>query len=355
MSTLVIRRVKNETVHTAPLITFIKGLGVNYEIKMYEIDEGNARVFINANMIFHILSSDIKGFQKKAEQVTHFLIINKEVYVNKYGLMMLIADSREKIAFRLLDYIFEVIYKLETQGVVKIDEVESRNYLKEIEMYKVLDEYNEEHTRKLADELEEIRGELIYTKQKYNEAADNCDMLEEELNKVSKERDVLEESAKTLAKYVKASSKSIPVEAYIVEDDDDEDIQQPIATLRKEAMRAKKLIKKPIVVPTEKPFYATYYIVYNPSVTNDDHYEWFIVNYLPNDGPFVLKNVKYNTYEEYSEAWKLHGVEDPCRKIIYHSKVDLSETMIKNISYLFQLKYLSEEEAEYILSMFIVV
>src|SRR5690606_35652032 len=106
-------RITKSTPETKQLETFIKNLGCPEKPELFM---HNNLVYVNADIIFAVLSVKLDWFIKNSEEHVYYKKSKTKYYVNKYGLIQILGRSKEAVVFKLIDYIFEVITKLETNG-----------------------------------------------------------------------------------------------------------------------------------------------------------------------------------------------------------------------------------------------
>ncbi len=127
MSALTAKRITNTTnLQSNQLATFVASLGIKDNIELYLCGKC---VYINISVVLPVLSVDIEWFRKNAEIPTHYIIIKKNVYINKYGMTKLLGQSKQPAAYVLQDYLYELFYKVETEGSVCKEDVVSRKKL----------------------------------------------------------------------------------------------------------------------------------------------------------------------------------------------------------------------------------
>ena len=134
-------RIKDSDENTGPLEIFIRDLlGVSTNEKIIEIYMYNDQAYIIADPLVPILGVQLQWFEKNAVNPTHFIKIKRRIFVNKYGLTILIAHSKEQVAFTLQDYIYETIYRLEKHGSIKTSDIQARkellNCMEELAIYR---------------------------------------------------------------------------------------------------------------------------------------------------------------------------------------------------------------------------
>lgn len=281
------------------LEVFVKNLGVGLKPTLYLYEK---YVYINIDMLLPVLSVELKWFKKNADYEIHYIIIKKKVFINKYGLTKILAQSKEAVAFLLQDYIYEVIHKLETNGIVSKDDVISREELlktlSELNLYQVADDTNKTINAKLRDELNELdihytiqHNQLTQLRETHTKLEDDYDELESRFKK-------LQDIATSLAKYIRFSKKKLSdAETSIVEELDDSDYDDGMTRsgkhIYREAFKAKKALKKTLAKPklAETPISdiapvnkQSYYIMISNEtvvINNTQMHRWKLTTSLP--------------------------------------------------------------------------
>lgn len=106
------------------LITITKLLNIkDKDIKIYE---NSGMYYINSYLIFKKLNIKPKKFINNKKENKDYISVNKIIYVSKYGLLKSIVESPCVKTERIIDYIYETIHKLETNTVVSVLDIESR-------------------------------------------------------------------------------------------------------------------------------------------------------------------------------------------------------------------------------------
>jgi len=303
------KRIKKEnaTAITKQLDLFVKKLGIEQPIKIYMYNDS---AYINADLIIEILSSNIKNFKRSAEKNVHFITINRQIYVNKYGLTKLLADSREPVAFILQDYIYEVIYKLETNGSVNLSEIEETR----TKLYTALSQVDIDAVtiKQTANQLTELNNEIKILNTDYSIAIDEISELKEknknleyELKQAKNNHLILLNQAKKIAKYVKINTTEEIPELASFDDFDTECVNKK--KIKKEAIdqirygltggqrrnKSKQHSNELIVV----------YIMQSVQTIND-MYQWDIINELPNER-IIYNNHIFENFKQFSNDYRL--------------------------------------------------
>ncbi len=335
-------RVKKSTPETKQLEVFISTLGVDKKADLYRC---NNLIYINIDIITPVLGVNIAQFTKHAIQKTHYLIIRKQVYVNKYGLTKLIAESIEPVAFQLQDYIYEVIYKLETEGSVNKNDVVSRNVLA-----KALEDLSISQTTELVqiNTIESLREELKDINGSYSDLNVEFMELNEEKNRlVDQNKDLeaeitdLKKMIETLSRYVKCNSKTISVAAReIIDEYVPEDLshleEKDINDLHEKSIRIKNTKKNKTSITKKNRTSTTktstdktsttrknkkdkhmYDIIRSARPIFDNIYQWKCVSDEDNHiKKIVIDGVDYRSLKHYSDEFLLEG-NDSSHDIIW--------------------------------------
>lgn len=185
--TLKVRRVVETNNVSEPLQHLIKTLQLANSPIIYEC---SGKIYIHAKDILSLLNVSNNWFKNNAEIPNHYISIKNELYVNKYGFTKILGQSNEKIALRIQDYIYDVIYKLETTGAVNIEDVESRKALiEETDYYRVCHIHNKEIADTLHDELKTLQMDYRILSQENEQANKTLEEItndNKELTKLAK-------------------------------------------------------------------------------------------------------------------------------------------------------------------------
>lgn len=152
-------RVRDEKGLLAPMTTFIKKLGIDSAIDMYyyTTSSGSTYIYMDSSIINNVLNVNKGWFKRNANMPDDYIPIRSKTYINRYGLIKLIAKSQEPIARRILDYVYEAIYLLEKNGKVSISQVESRKALSaDIEMIKLYQLGEEENKQTIKNQNDQL-------------------------------------------------------------------------------------------------------------------------------------------------------------------------------------------------------
>lgn len=326
---------------TKPLETFMATIGIHEPVEIYMYVD---RAYVNINRILIALSVDAKDFKKRAEVTIDYITINNTMYVNKYGLIKILANSREAIAYMFIDYIFEVIYKLEHNGSVNISDVSSREelvkVLGELNLYKSTEELNISRVEYVERELQQYKADLEIVECENNQLANDKNIIEEQLVDLQEKYNIVQDAAKKLAIYVKltgnltakkqASLDALDIDDEIssdianadISDEDHEDIKSLALDAKKQL--ASKLMAKPSKQVKEISEKSKYYVLQSTTkyYTDDQPaYNWVITPTLPTF-PWL-----HTDFKAYSSDYRLGGIETSVSHIWF------ADTILTNSSF----------------------
>ncbi len=204
-------KLKNES---NQLTVFVRKLGLEKDLQVYLYGE---LPYITIESLLDLLSVDISTFIKSASSPRDYIKINdknsKIVIASKYGLIKILAQSNEEVSYKLTDYIFEIIHQIETKGSVKLEDVTSNKFLKELELYKSTDNYNDQLIKEKTKEIETLEQDLNL-----------CNMeiknLKEELKIANEELEENRELTSKLVKYIKIKKPELEIPVKYDEDID---------------------------------------------------------------------------------------------------------------------------------------
>lgn len=237
---------------TAQLETFVNNLGVKQKVEIYK---KGTQYYINVDLILPVLSVGLQWFLDNAESTIHYIVVKKRVYVNKYGLTKLLAQSKEKVAFQLQDYIYEVIYKLEKNKTVSTSDIESRKQLAltmaELDVYRATEDRNlllietkDYEIKTLSSDIAVLEGDFADLKDKYNQ-------LIEMNNSLSEENRYFSDITKKMAKYIKHCTKAQIDEVYEIDDSDEDAEFVDKQRITRDAQQSKTLMES--IIAKKKP------------------------------------------------------------------------------------------------------
>lgn len=302
MASLKAKKLNNAEIQKSQLATFVASLGIKHNIELYLCGE---YVYINIDILLPVLLVDPVWFRKNAEIPTHYILIKKNVYINKYGMTKLLGQSQQPAAFMLQDYLYEIFYKVETDGTISRDSIVSRSKLialaEEISTYKAIIEKNQDAVELAKEEAKSVMNDNSILELENNKLIEQITQLETDTVELNTEIDYYKNLASTLAKYVRVRAKKPPNEAYSESlddlDDPDNDNEAELALITANALKAKKTLAgtlaakaaktKPIAKQTAKKVNIQtniYFIMRSINVVdNDSNYHWSITNTKPTD------------------------------------------------------------------------
>lgn len=348
------------TPETKQLEIFTSSLGINKKTELYKYCD---HIYINTDLIIPVLSVNINDFKKEADSKTHYIVLNKKVFVNKYGLIKLLAASREKAAFQLQDYIFEVIYKLETNKKVTIEEVESRKPLvKTLEKLKIYEMTNIEHSNQISQLKEEIKiinADYAFLLQDLEKERNNFKELEEQYKDLSDDYKTILQSAKKLARYVRFNTNSRIKEIEIDSSGDEleEDLINKNDKNRQlsDAKRAKKKItqidkksksktksnKNDKKLNEKNIYYIMQSVDYFTNINGINQYEWKITTELPELSESNKTN--FSDFKDFSDDYRISDNKIKLYDFIWHHDIIVNSQLYTILFKIIELiKYADE-------------
>jgi hypothetical protein len=219
----------------------------------------------------------------------------------------LLGQSKQPAAYMLQDYLYELFYKVETEGTVSRDDVVSRKKLlalsDEVLTYKSLIEKTQTSAEIAKEEAKQAIDDYAVLELENNKLLDQINQLENDNTELSTELEVYKNIASKMAKYVRVKSKAPPDEAYSesLDDLDDSDIteatednKESIRQMSIAAAKAKndylsytktknivepKIIKRKVDNQSVKSGLAKYYLMRSVEAIDADlNYQWSITN-----------------------------------------------------------------------------
>jgi hypothetical protein len=248
-------RIKKTTPQTAQLETFVSSLGVQFGTELYLC---NQQVYLNADVIMPILSVQMKWFLQNSETPLHYIRIKTKtgtsgIYINKYGMTKLLGQSKEAVAFRLQDYIYELLYKMETQDSVSKEDLVSRTkFIKiseDLTMYQNAASKSAEESIELKESIESLRYDYANADSEREKLKNNVTTLQEYIKELESDVESYKTIANKLARYVRIKSKNPPNEAYdesldVDADDDAEELDEATdLKITTDAIKARSKLK----------------------------------------------------------------------------------------------------------------
>jgi len=368
-------RIYSKSDETKQLTTFLNNLGISEETAIYKYVD---LIYIDSNIIVPVLNINIKQFVSSARQPKHYIIIKKRIYVNKYGLTKLIAQSDEEVSYRLQDYIYEVIYKLEKEGSVKIPDVESREALlqslqtlkkteAELEIYQTIDSNNQEVIKKYQEEINILRADIGFLEEKTTTYKTENSKLQEQVLEYEQQINKLTNVSKKLARYVRfknpiAAKNNLSSVLDEVEISDEEDPEYTnVQMLTFDAMQAKKELKSRTnskiksktnskTKTSTNDEKSVYYILRSNNCVHvtklgKQIYNWQISTELYNNNDSFEFNGKiYKSYKAYSKDYMLGNVEQFTGFMLWYKDIILTNREYTMLSQIFDLISNTDED-----------
>ncbi len=227
------------------LATFVASLGVSQSLELYSCEN---QVYINADVILPVLSVDLKWFHKNAESPIHYLIIKKNTYINRYGMTKLLGQSKQPAAYKLQDYLYELFYRVETDGFVHRDSLVSRKKLlaleDNLETYKSIIENNQASIEEARDAAKAALNDCNFLEVENAKLNRQNNQLDTEIKELTEDLETFRLIANKLARYVRIKATKVPDEAYsdLLEPQDDSDQLSDLSIVQ-DAIRAKTKLK----------------------------------------------------------------------------------------------------------------
>lgn len=210
--------INKPTKHSKQLESFVASLGIKERVELYACNE---LVYLNSNILIPILLVDMKTFLAGAKTPTHYITIKSTIYINKYGMTKLIAQSMAPVAFKLQDYLYDLFYLAETTDNPEVKALDSRaellEALSEIRLYKSIDENNKQYIAEAEDTIQTMRYDYAKLLEENHTLQESMDKLEEEREDLFEDLETLRRIARALTRYVKIKAKNPPKEAYEID------------------------------------------------------------------------------------------------------------------------------------------
>jgi hypothetical protein len=350
MSVVKVTKVTKSTDASMQLEAFVSSLGVQTKTDLYLC---NSQAYLNADIIMPVLSVTPAWFLKNAETPLHYIKIKgksgtsgtSNLYINKYGMTKLLAQSKEAVAFKLQDYLYELLYRVETQGSVSREDVVSRQAL--VKLSGELDMYQAAASKSTLEAIE-LKESIETLRYDYSSSEMECERLRKEVSDLKGEIHTLETDvanykniANKLARYVRVKSKKPPSDAYddsLEIDEIDDEVLDEITelTIVSDAVKAKNQLKKPIKRTVKQPIEEetknkqaptkTYMLLQSAEGSFAD-YKWSL-----SETPCTEE------FKAASKDYALGDVSDPPAKMIWYADLNISEEKRKVISLFLSLK-----------------
>lgn len=324
-------KITKSTPQTAQLEAFVSSLGVEFKTELYLC---NQQAYINANLIMPILSVTEQWFLANSESPLHYIKVKtaagkSSLYINKYGMTKLLGQSKEAVSFRLQDYLYELLYRVETQESVSKEDVVSRKQLikmsEDLEMYQTAITKSTNETIELKESNEMLRYEYANADIERTKLKNEIAVLHESVKDLEEEVSVYKTIANKLARYVRIKSKNPPGEAYddSLEEEylDTEEIDEVTELkITSDAIKAKsqlkqttkRVIRKPIVAtppPTTKP-----YVLLRSAEGSFCDYKWALSDVIVTED-----------FKEQSKDYNLGEIDSPPAHMIWYEDLQLSD------------------------------
>jgi hypothetical protein len=393
-------KVRTEIPEAKQLQTFVRNLGSTEPAELYMV---GTLAYINIDLLLPILSITEKWFidnsvryDPEIFEIPHYVVIKKGIYVNKYGITKLIAQSREAVAFKLQDYIYEVIYKLEKNGTVTMSEIDSRKELERtILHYQEVQNRNLEELKEYEDEMRSLELNIYELNAKNEQLIIESKHKDELIHEYEEELNRLTGICNILGKYVK--KKKPNCEALDdIDIESDEDINASDATIAIESLKqSKKALRKLETkrglsetkrglsetkrglsetkrglsetknIKTEKKVIrekeqsrkknSNFYLIRSNEPFYQDYYRWAIKTELPtqpiNAVSHEHEELLYDSYIDYSKA-VLNGycIPNPSYMFIYYRDLHIDAQTNKIISLLLIASVFRSEDIDAIIN-----
>jgi hypothetical protein len=368
---IVAKRITNDNA-TNQLDIFTQSFGVKEKTTLYMYGK---HVYINADLILPVLSVDETAFKKSARNYAHYIVIKKKLYVNKYGLTKLLAASEKEAVYMLQDYIFEVIYKIETEGSNAVEYVDSHEQLcmkmAELEVQDMALITNKKELQDMADHLLKLSSDYSVVESENTKLKKTVDDLQYMLDNSKSDYSSLFKQTKKLARCVRFNTALTTNEVDELDSSGDE-LTENMVDMDKVVSRGMDA-KRSICAYSEigrsrsaeagspelkKGIKNLYYLMQSVESVNTTNgaqlYTWQIGDRLPgnNDILFVEEH-KYNSFKEFSEDYRLGGIDSGGHTYIWASDLIVNQVLsvvLKKILDLMQ--YLDYESCMRIIEIF---
>lgn len=352
------------------IVSFIKCFKNHNDFALYKVcNDDSSTIFITGDMLFNVLTVSENTYIKQAEKHTHYIRLKGQILLNKYGIMKLLTMSQEAIAFKLIDYIFEVIYKLEKSSVVSIDDIDSRKELmtlmQKISLHELTEKQNSTIISSHEEVIEKLKGDVLAADAENERLQKELD----ELTPIKDKYDKLKLTSIKLAKYVMINSKKPTIKAQELanEDDDfdaDEAKDDPDAKLliESDAYRgAKTLLKKNYgkyeksskdYEKSSKTYEKSTYYIFKSSVSVDGKNQYHIFNKLPIEGSINVGGIYYKDIIDYSIDYNL-GTVSMAFPSVHYKTILIPNNNYEKMQKIFKiLDYTSSEDIDEIIELF---
>ncbi len=328
-------KVTKQTDQSKSLTAFIKSLGISEQLELYSYSN---LTYIRADLLLQILSVDIKWFLKNSESPLHYITVNNITHINRYGMIKLIAQSKEPIALRLQDYLCELFYQVETYGSVKASDLQSRDAFisaveEELKVYKSIDHANKTLVSEAQEATQSLRCDIAVLEANVAKLQEQCDNYSHANEELTSDVEHYKTIADKLARYVRVKSKNPINEAFddnLIQYEDDEVSELQLV---KEAIEAKELLKKAKKVTVKS------------GKSTGNH-----TTPIPGQEIYILRSSRCIDDDQMTYTWSVSDVE-PDDEYVEESRLFL-EGSIDNTSYddiIYRIINVSQEKKEAIL------
>lgn len=280
------------------LNAFLLTVGVAKTINLYKYSDNPPEyanlTYINVEPILPILSVPVDWLRRNTRDPRYYIEVGRRVYVSKYGITKLIAESREEISFKLQDYLFELLYTAETQPNMNAVDLKSRTELLECieKITSSLTEYKAETSEEIADlrctfgEMEDENKRLTIL----------CEQQSVQIEGLEGELSDMRKIASTLAKFARNKSKIIPKiassESLDVSDESDEDLDR----VALEGKNAYRIATRRVTIKAERKDRKCTMVLLRSADHIDQQYTWQLTDKV--DEQFKLESLKYLDTDE---------------------------------------------------------
>lgn len=348
---LIIKKVTKQTPQSASLETFLTTLGVTAKAELYIC---NSNAYLNADILLPVLSVPIQWFLKNAETPIHYIKIKPkstgqtQIFINKYGMTKLLAQSKEAVAFKLQDYLYELLYKVETEGVVTKSDIQSREQLikitSDLDMYQASASAAISETIELKESINNLRVNYADVNAECQKLKSENDRHEDTIKELESELNNYKTIANKLARYVRVNSKKPPTEAYddSLDTDDPEDMDE-VTSLKvtSDAIAAKKALRSGSGNSKRQTSKST--LQSNVQKTKSVSILRSAEGYN-NEYKWALSDKEYNDeFKQASKDYCLGDIETPPDSSIWFSDIEITEEKRKMICLFLSLSELYSE------------
>ena len=354
----IVKLISKDNADISQLQSFMTTLGCKKAVSFYKY---NDLVFTEIDIFLPILSVDIQWFLKNSRKSIHYVKRGRKIYINKYGLTKLLAQSYEPCAFKLQDYIYEVIYRLETKGTVSIDDVSSRKELKraleELDEQKNLNATLEYNYKAQKSQLHCMENDVEILQLQIDEQIKRNKMLSNENDDLERKISEIKHINHKLASYVYAHDKTQykKIAKKVDEEDvginiDKEHIDQNKKYFLQQGMN---VLHNKHTTDQETTYYLTQSVKFIKNSHGDELYNWKLIDKLPVVDT-VIKNILYENFADLSDAYHLGDIlpEDIDVSHVLYGSVDLSARAKSSINTLLDMiSYASEKSVLQIINM----